>query len=116
VLAVIGEARHRRSWIHDVVTGTHTRCLSQQHHSHDRAGIRVGASADATQVAIVAERDGDTVTPHRHLWRVDLSREVTVREVRDRLTSMRTAEWRCAPKERVALRQSPSAVRARSLT
>jgi hypothetical protein len=43
-------------------------------------------------VLVVAERDGDTVTPHRHLWRVDLRQRIELNDLATRLRAMRDAE------------------------
>jgi len=51
-------------------------------------------SPDGTKLLVVAERDGDTVTPHRHLWCIDLTREVTVPELSRRVQQSREAERR----------------------
>ncbi len=94
VLAVVGEARHRRAWIHDLETGAHTRVFHNNTIRTIAPEYEWAVSPDATQVLIVAERDGDTVTPHRHLWRVDLTREVTLPELRARLAAMHRDEAR----------------------
>ncbi len=92
VLAVVGEARHRRAIIHDLEAGTHTRLFHNNTIRTIAPEYEWVISPDATHVLVVAERDGDTVTPHRHLWSVDLTREVTLPELRDRLSRMRRAE------------------------
>jgi Peptidase family M28/WD40-like Beta Propeller Repeat len=92
VLAVVGEARHRRAWIHDLESGTHTRLFHNNTIRTISPEYEWVVSPDATKVLVVAERDGDTVTPHRHLWLVDLSRPVTLAELRQRLDTMRVRE------------------------
>lgn len=77
LLGLVGEARHRRSHLYDLETGERTRLF------HNNAVRTVApeyewvVSPDGQRVAIVAERDGDTVTPHRHLWLTDLATPVT---------------------------------------
>ncbi len=92
VLAVVGEARHRRAFIYDLATGARTRLFHNNTVRTIAPEYEWAASPDATNVLVVAERDGDTVTPHRHLWLVDLSRPLTVDDVRKRVTTMRASE------------------------
>ena len=47
---------------------------------------------DGSKVLIVAERDGNTVSPDRGVYLMDLSATVTVDEVRMRVTSALHAE------------------------
>ena len=44
------------------------------------------------RIAIVSERDGDTVTPHRHLYLTDLATPVTRDDLVARVDAMRAAE------------------------
>jgi hypothetical protein len=79
LLAVMGEARHRRSYLY-----TGGRRIRLFHNNTVRTiapEYEWAPSPDGTRLLIVAERDGDTVTPHRHLWCMDLTREVTVPEL-----------------------------------
>lgn len=92
VLAVVGEARHRRAWIYDLDDGTKTRLFHNNTIRTIAPEYEWVASPDATQVLVVAERDGDTVTPHRHLWRVDLQRRIEPSDLASRLRAMRVAE------------------------
>ena len=55
-------------------------------------------SADGTRLLIVAERDGDTVSPERGVYLVDLAKKVTRDEVRARVKANLDAERRCAPR------------------
>lgn len=85
VLALIGEPRHRRSYLYDVETGKRTRL----HHNNT---VRTVApeyewevSPDGTKVLIVADRDGNTISPERPVWMLDLSRKVTKDDVLARI-------------------------------
>jgi hypothetical protein len=90
LLAVMGEARHRRS--HLYVNGERRRLFHNNTVRTIAPEYEWVPSADGTKLLIVAERDGDTVTPHRHLWCMDLSREVTVAELRTRVAENLRAE------------------------
>jgi Tol biopolymer transport system component len=88
LLGSIGEPRHRRSYLYDLsdlskVTRTRlfhnntVRTIAPEYAwVPDRAGDRI---------LIVSERDGDTVSPARGVYVVDLSRHVTRDELRDRI-------------------------------
>lgn len=92
LLGVMGEGRHQRSYIYDLQTGTRTRL----HHNNSVRTVAPeydwAVSPDGSRVAIVAERDGDTVTPHRHLWLMDLNTKVTRQQLVARVDSNLTAE------------------------
>src|SRR5690606_38607412 len=47
---------------------------------------------DGTRVLIVAERDGDTVSPERGVYMMDFTRRVTVDELRGRVRDQLAAE------------------------
>ncbi len=92
LLAVMGEARHRRSYLY-----TGGRRIRLFHNNTVRTiapEYEWAPSRDGTKLLIVAERDGDTVTPHRHLWCMDLSQEVTVDELLARIDGNLVSERR----------------------
>ncbi len=90
LLAVMGEARHRRSYLY-----TGGRRIRLFHNNTVRTiapEYEWVPSPDGSKLLIVAERDGDTVTPHRFLWCMDLTREVSLTAVRERVESNLNAE------------------------
>jgi Tol biopolymer transport system component len=85
VLDVIGEPRHRRAWLYDLQNG-------QRHQLFHNNTIRTISpeydwqiSPDSAKVLIQADRDGDTVSPERGLYLVNLDRKVTKAELIARL-------------------------------
>jgi phosphatidylethanolamine-binding protein (PEBP) family uncharacterized protein len=110
LLAVMGEARHRRSYLY--ANGERTRLFHNNTVRTIAPEYEWVPSPDGTKLLIVAERDGDTVTPHRHLWCMDLTREVTAAELRARVADNLRAEL--ALREEGARRFAPiaDAVRA----
>lgn len=92
LLGVMGEGRHQRSYLYDLTTGTRMRL----HHNNSVRTVAPeyewAVSPDGSRVAIVAERDGDTVTPHRHLWMMDLTSKVARQQLLARVDSNLTAE------------------------
>ena len=91
LLAVMGEARHRRSYLYDlgstgrlgsdagpapVCPRTRFDCFTTIRCGRSRRSISGRVSPDGTQILIGAERDGNTVSPDA--WRVR-SRSATTR-------------------------------------
>ncbi len=90
LLAVMGEARHRRSYLY-----TGGRRIRLFHNNTVRTiapEYEWAPSPDGSKLLIVAERDGDTVTPHRFLWCMDLTREVSLASLRERVDGNLAAE------------------------
>jgi hypothetical protein len=92
LLAVMGEGRHRRSYLYDLTTGTRTRMFHNNSVRTVAPEYEWAVSPDGLRVAVVSERDGDTVTPHRHLYLTDLNTKVTPEALLARVDSNFTAE------------------------
>ena len=92
LLAVIGEARHRRSHLYALPSGERTRLFHNNSVRTVAPEYEWAPSPDGTRVAIVSERDGDTVTPHRHLYLTDLTSKVTRTALVARVDSNLAAE------------------------
>ena len=73
LLAVIGEARHRRSYLYDLDTGARERLFHNDLVRTVAPEYEWEVSPDGSRVAIVSERDGDTITPERALYVTDFS-------------------------------------------
>ena len=92
VLAAKGEGRHRRSYLYDLAGG---RALELFHNNTVRTiapEYEWVVSPTEEWVAIVAERDGDTVSPERGVYLVDLTRRVTREALVARLERARASE------------------------
>jgi hypothetical protein len=88
LLAVMGEPRHRRSYLYDLETPPTPRRIRLFHNNTVRTiapEYQWAVSPDGTQILIGAERDGDTVSPDRGVYVVDLRQRVTKAEVLKRL-------------------------------
>jgi hypothetical protein len=92
ILSVLGEARHRRSYLLDPVTGERTRLFHNNLLRTVSMEYEWVPSPDGTRLLVVAERDGNTISPERGVYLVDLTRKVTVPEVRSRIAAMLAAE------------------------
>jgi hypothetical protein len=77
VLGLVGESRHRRSYLYDLRTLERTRLFHNNTVRTIAPEYAWTASRDGTKVLIVAERDGDTVSPERGVYLMRLDRKVT---------------------------------------
>ncbi len=87
LLATKGESRHRRSYLYDFAGGPPLKLFDNNVLRTITPEYEWELSPSGDWVAIVAERDGDTVSPERGVYLVDLTRRVGREEVRARLQS-----------------------------
>ncbi|CAN5828345.1 hypothetical protein BH23GEM6_BH23GEM6_22090 [soil metagenome] len=108
LMAVMGEARHRRAYLYDLDRNHLADVAAMPLPGDDQRGrTRVFdnntlrtvapqyewvASPDGTRVLVVADRDGDTLSPERGVYLVDLNRRVTRDEVLARVRRNLAAE------------------------
>lgn len=92
VMTMTGEARHRRAQLFDLKDNSQRRLFHNNTIRTIAPEYEWSLSPDGKKLLVVAERDGDTVTPHRHLWLVDLTRTVTVPELRARVAQQLAGE------------------------
>jgi hypothetical protein len=92
LLAVMGEGRHRRSYLYDTVSGARTRFFHNNTVRTIAPEYEWVVRPDGQAVAIVSERDGDTVSPERGLYLTDLRRTVSGSELLDRVRDMARGE------------------------
>jgi Tol biopolymer transport system component len=85
LIAMMGEARHRRSHLYDLSTGKRTRLFHNNTVRTIAPEYAWVPSPDGQKLLVVAERDGDTVSVERGVYLVDLSKRVTTEELRVRL-------------------------------
>jgi Tol biopolymer transport system component len=81
ILAVMGEGRHRRSYLYDATTLQRARLFHNNTVRTIAPEYEWSASTDGSKIVIVAERDGDTVSPERGIYVTDLNSRVTADEV-----------------------------------
>ena len=92
ILAVMGEGRHRRSYLYDLATGERTRFFHNNTVRTIAPEYAWAPRPDGSVVAIVSERDGDTVSPERGLYLTDLRRTVSGEELLARVRASLKAE------------------------
>ena len=94
ILAVQGEARHRRSFSYDLKSGTRTRLFDNNTVRTISPEYEWAPSPDGTRLLVVAERDGDTVSPERGVYVMDLTQKVSKADLLDRLKKNLAVEQR----------------------
>jgi hypothetical protein len=108
ILAVRGEARHRRAYLHDLdrdhaaeiaaapIAGSDERSGTRLFHNNTLRTVAPqyewSPSPDGSRVLVVADRDGDTLSPQRGVHLVDLTRRVTDDELLARVRHNLAAE------------------------
>ncbi|MFO7767465.1 MAG: M20/M25/M40 family metallo-hydrolase, partial [bacterium] len=111
VFAVMGEGRHRRSYLYDAADGSRRRLFHNNTVRTIAPEYEWQVSSDGMRILIGSERDGDTVSPERGVYLVDrsrtLGREAILKRVNAQLASERElqekVETMYAPiRERVA--------------
>jgi hypothetical protein len=92
VLAAKGEGRHRRSYLYSLDGGDPVKLFHNNTIRTIAPEYEWAVTPDGSAVAIVAERDGDTVSPERGVYLVDLTSTVAREDVVRRLEGMLAAE------------------------
>jgi len=108
LLAVMGEPRHRRSYVYDLGSdGGQMGVRMGVRPPSDPTRVRLfhnntvrtiapeyqwSASPDGTKILIGAERDGNTVSPERGVYLVDLQKRITKADLLVRLRAELTSE------------------------
>ena len=110
LLAVMGEPRHRRSYLYAIGSGSAAEQVSSRWRSdavqmpsrmrlfHNNSVRTIApeyqwvVSPDSTKILIGAERDGNTVSPERGVYLVDLQKRITRVELLARLRTQLKGE------------------------
>ena len=92
ILAMKGEARHRRAHLHDRETGESYELFHNNTLRTIAPQYAWVAHPDGEGVAVNAERDGNTISPERGVYWVDLTETVGHEEVTERVRENLEAE------------------------
>jgi len=92
ILAVIGEPRHRRSYIYDLPSLKKSRVFHNNTVRTIAPEYSWMTTPDGSKVLISAERDGDTISAERGVYLVDLNRKITKAALMDRLQKALSSE------------------------
>lgn len=94
IVAVVGEGRHRRSFLYDLSRGVRTRLFHNNTVRTIAPEYQWAFTADGTRMLVGAERDGNTVSPERGVYLLDLTKKVTKADLLTRLRNNLAAETR----------------------
>lgn len=114
VMAVMGEPRHRRSYLYDAETGARTRLFHNNTVRTIAPEYEWLPTPDGSAVLTVAERDGNTVSVERGLYLTELKRPVTREAVIARLDADRAGE--VSLRDRGIASFAPIAAKVRAVT
>ncbi|MDB4914009.1 MAG: hypothetical protein JWM95_1653 [Gemmatimonadetes bacterium] len=116
ILATKGETRHRRSYLYELTPqgATSVRVFHNNTVRTIAPEYEWLASPDGTRIYVVADRDGDTVSPEQSVYVVDRRREVSIAELRARVVSQLASEL--ALRDRSRRMFAPIAGHVRDLT
>ena len=92
LLAMKGEGRHRRSHLYDLQTGEKIWLFRNNTVRTVAPEYEWAPSPDGTRLLLIAERDGNTVSPERGVYLMELTRKVTRDELLARIRSNLEAE------------------------
>ncbi|HEX6324713.1 MAG TPA: M20/M25/M40 family metallo-hydrolase [Vicinamibacterales bacterium] len=92
LFALVGEARHRRSYVYDLTTGARQRVFHNNTVRTIAPEYIWQTSDDGARALIQADRDGNTVSPERGLYLVDLTAKISRADLAARLDAMLAAE------------------------
>ena len=114
VMAVMGEPRHRRSYLYDVETGARTRLFHNNTVRTIAPEYEWLPAPGGSAILTVAERDGNTVSVERGLYLTELGRPVTREAVIARLEADRAGE--VSLRDRGIASFAPIAAKVRAVT
>jgi len=92
LLGIIGEGRHRRSFLYDIRSGEITRLFHNNTIRTIAPEYEWAVHPGGTHILIVSERDGDTISPERGVYLVDLNEELQKKDIITRLEKMMASE------------------------
>ncbi|HTE47753.1 MAG TPA: M20/M25/M40 family metallo-hydrolase, partial [Gemmatimonadaceae bacterium] len=94
IIAAQGEPRHRRSFVYDLNAHTRKRLFDNNTVRTIAPEYEWVPSPNGERLLIVAERDGDTVSPERGVYLMDLTQKVTASDLLARLKHNLAVEQR----------------------
>ncbi|HMX29053.1 MAG TPA: hypothetical protein PKC13_25935, partial [Blastocatellia bacterium] len=92
LIGMIGEPRHRRAYLYDLATNTRTQLFHNNTVRTISPEYVWTPTPDGEKVLIQADRDGNTVSPERGVYLVNLDRKVTKAELIARLEKQLASE------------------------
>lgn len=85
LVGLMGESRHRRSHLYRLSTGERQRLFHNNTVRTIAPEYQWAVSPDGRHILIVSERDGDTISPERGVYLMDVGRKIDRRQLLARL-------------------------------
>ncbi len=92
LVVVVGEPRHRRSFLYNLTTGERMRLFHNNTVRTIAPEYQWAFSGDGTRMLVGAERDGDTVSPQRGVYLLRLDEKISKAALSKRLNDSLAAE------------------------
>jgi Tol biopolymer transport system component len=92
LLVVVGEPRHRRSFLYNLITGERTRLFHNNTIRTIAPEYQWVVSADGTRMLVGSERDGNTVSPERGVYLLRLDQKISKADLLKRLNDNLSTE------------------------
>ena len=92
IVAIKGEPRHARSYLYDLATLDPVRLFDNNTLRTITPEYEWAASPDGGSLLVVADRDGDTISPERAVCVVDVTQQVSKQDVLARIDASLSAE------------------------
>lgn len=92
LIAAKGEGRHRRSYLYDLGGGEPVKLFHNNSVRTIAPEYQWAVHPSGNKILIVAERDGDTISPERGVYLLDLERKITLDDLKERVNRNLAAE------------------------
>ncbi len=112
LVAIKGESRHSRSYLYDLASPAPLRLFHNNSLRTIAPEYEWAATPDGARLLVVAERDGDTISPERGVYPVDLTRKVSTESLVRRIDDQMAAETALRARGAALFKPVPPDVRA----
>jgi hypothetical protein len=92
LIAAKGEGRHRRSFMYHLGTGKVTKLFHNNTVRTFAPEYQWEVDPSGTKILIVAERDGNTISPERGIYLLDLDQKITLEALNERIADNLASE------------------------
>ncbi len=87
LIAAKGEGRHRRSFMYDLTSGEVTKLFHNNTVRTFAPEYQWEIDPSGSKILIVAERDGNTISPERGIYLLDLNKKISMETLLERVNS-----------------------------
>jgi hypothetical protein len=92
LIGIKGESRHQRSFLYNVEDGTHFRLFHNNTLRTVAPEYEWAIHPEGKKILFVAERDGDTISPERGVFLMDMEHKISKEELLGRIETCLAAE------------------------